>query len=112
MRVNVFLAVLSLILGGLIFYAFYASTGQTVFSAVATATSAVSLLAWMGFSLPESSRGTVVFKTAAGLFFGVSLVLNVCFVWILVNQHALIIANGILLVLELAVLYGIIKSKI
>lgn len=110
MKINPFLSVLALLLCGLVFYGFYAAADELVYSITAGVASLFSLIPAMGLYFENSSRMSVMFKAAAWSMFFIFLVVNICFVWLLVNTHATIIANGVLLVIELLVLYGISRA--
>ena len=110
MKTNVFLTILAILLGALIFYAFYISTDSLLRSGIISATCTLSLIGWMGLSLKDSPRSTVMFKMTAGTFFFIFLVMNICFVWLTVSLPVLIIANSVLFILELIVLYAVVKA--
>lgn len=111
MKINPVLTILALLLGGLIFYGFYAASEEVLTSAIAGAMAIFSLIPAMGISFEDAPRMSVMFKTAAGVFFAVLLILNICLVWLTANCHVTIILNGIIFIIDLLVLYGIGKSK-
>ena len=110
MKINPFLSFIALLLCGLVFYGFFTAADEIVYSITAGVASLFSLIPALGLYFENSSRMSVMFKTTAWSIFFLLLVVNICFVWLLVNPHATIITNGVLLVVELLALYGISRA--
>ncbi|MDL2231687.1 hypothetical protein LJB85_03000 [Porphyromonadaceae bacterium OttesenSCG-928-L07] len=112
MKINVFLLVVSLLLCGLIFYAFYASCGGNLLYSIGSAcVAAITLVPTMSMAIKGAPRSTTVIKVVSGIFGPVMLVMNILFAISHISTSVFIIINGVLLCIWAIIVYSIGKTK-
>lgn len=111
MKVNPFLLVISLLLSGLIFYAFYVPCAHLPYALTTSLVAALTLIPAMSISIKDAHRLTVMVKVTSGAFFALTLVLNVLFAIWNIPFFVFIITNGVLLCACAVIVYSIAKTK-
>lgn len=111
MKVNVFLAVMALLIGGLIYYCFSSFGGHTVLTVVEAVVCTIALVAAMGVRLKDCPRETTMFKTTAVLWFFLLLVVNGLLVGFHAGQGTVIVMDGLLLIGGILGLYFIYRAS-
>lgn len=111
MKLNVFMLIIALIVGALIFYGFYSGTDRILLSVGSAVVCAVSLALALGTDIVDYPRTTTMFRVVAGLLFFAFLILDLLFWWFEVADAKFIIFNGILAVIGAVGLYTIGKSR-
>ncbi len=109
MKINPFLTLCALLIGGLIFYGFYAADVSLLYSLTTTVVSTIALVLLLGIGLDGNARYSTLLKTVAFLLLLVSLPLNCIFAWLGAVDAAVIITNGLLLLVGAIAVYLLIK---
>lgn len=105
LKVNAFLALISLAAGALIGYGFSAAGCSVLLSVFAGAEAGLLLVVGSSVSVTAYPRVSVMLKTAALLFLAVLLVANVLLGAFAAATNLLVIVNGLILLLAAATLY-------
>ena len=110
MRVNLFLLVIALLIGGLIYYCFYVFGQNPSLIVLEAGTCTLALIAAMGIRLKDAPRETAMFKTGAILWFLLLLIVNSLLLILNAGKEAVVILNGLLTLGGVLVLYFIYQS--
>ena len=109
MKVNPFLTLCALLIGGLIFYGFHAAGVSLLYSLTAAVVSTIALILLLGIGFDGDARYSTLLKTVSFLLLLVSLPLNCLFAWLGAAEAAVIITNGLLLLVWAIAVYLLIK---
>ncbi len=109
MKINPFLTLCALLIGGLLFYGFHAADVSLLYSSTAAVVSTIALILLLGIGLDGDSRHSTLLKTVAFLLLLVSLPLNCVFAWFGAAEAVVIITNGVLLLVGAIAVYLLIK---
>lgn len=107
MKINLFLSIIALLLGGLIFYGFYNFGQDLPINAVEAGICTIALIPAMGIRLKNCPRETTMFKTFSILWFFLLFVINSLFVVFNAGISTLVILNGLIFIGGILVLYFI-----
>lgn len=110
MKINVFLLVIALFIGALVFYCFHI-LGQTFsLNLLGTGACTIALVAAMGIKLKAAPRETTMFKTSAIICFCLLLIINFLSVLFNAGLEVTIILNCVLVLSGILVLYFIYRT--
>lgn len=111
MKMNIFLLVVALFVGGLMYYSF-SSFEENRLSGVCEAISCtLALVSALALSITGCPRETVMFKTYASIWFVVSLFVNILFIVFQGTMRTIMITNCLLFVGGILGLYFIYKAS-
>ncbi|MFD1628660.1 hypothetical protein [Pseudopedobacter beijingensis] len=113
MKVNFVKSIIALAVSGLIaygFYSFHSTESKGVLVIGSFLFLAITLLFSIGISF-NLSRTVALVRTVSIIFFFISLVSNLVFIYINFNMPLYIIINGILFLIYVLVAYSISQSK-
>ncbi len=111
MKVNPLMLVVSLLVGGMMFYGFWAATdGNLAYSLTPSLVGLVLLATSLAVRI-ANPRLSALIKIVSGIFWAVALVMNILLVIWTAALPALLISNGILLCVWLVLVYAIGRSK-
>lgn len=111
MKINVFLLLVALFVSGLIYYGFSSFEENTLQLACETAVCTIALVSALAVSITGCPRETVMFRTLAAVWFGVSLLVNVLFLVFRATRGMVVITDGLLFAGGLLGLYFIYKAS-
>lgn len=111
MKVNVFLLIVALVIGGLLFYGFHALDTSLLFSIPGAVLCTVFLITSMSLSLPESPRSSLMFRTLGGILFMVLLIADLIFIRLEVSEAVFIVTNGLVAAIGATGMHFIYKSE-
>lgn len=105
--------IISLIVGGLIFFGFYKwhDPENLLFSIGSAAVAFLMLATTMAVSIKGSPRSSAMMKTASGILFALMLITDVCLAGFGAGETSFIVINGIGVCLWAVIVYGIGRSK-
>lgn len=111
MKVNLFMLVIALIIGGLILYGFHALEATWLFSIIGAIICTLLLIASISIHLPEHPRSSLMFRTLSGILFFVLLVADIIFIEMKISEALFILTNGIVVASGAIGLHFIYKSE-
>ena len=101
----------SLVLGGLIFYGFYTASDNTFYSIVSAVFGFILLASSMAFHRPKAARSSAMVKVLSGIFFVLVLAMNILLVYFTVSKPVFIISNGVALCLWASLAYFVGRTR-
>lgn len=111
MKVNLFILIIALLIGGLTFYGFYAMDDNLLTSILGSALCTLFLVLSVGVNIPQYPRSSTMFNVLAGLLFVILLIANLVFTILKVSDAVFIITNGLVAAVGSIGLYFIYKSE-
>ena len=111
MKINFFLLVIALIVGGLMYYSFSAFEADVLSRACEAVSCTLALVSALAISITGCPRETVMFKTWASIWFVVALLVNILFIVFKGMPKTVIITNCLLFVGGILGLYFIYKAS-
>lgn len=112
MKLHFLMTLLSLIAGALIGYSFRVLDCSVLLSVIAGVEAGILLVFGTAVSVDGYPRSSMMLKTAALTFFVVLLSVNVLLGAFAAGQHAIIIINGLILLLAIVTLYKVASSRV
>ncbi len=109
MKINPFLTLCALLIGGLIFYGFHAADDSLLYAVTTSVVSSIALVVALGVRYEDDARHSTLLKIVSFLLLFVSLSFNFVFAWFGVADVVVIITNGLLLIVWAIVVYLLTK---
>lgn len=111
MKLNIFMLVIALIVGGLIFYGLFSGSDRMLLSSISAILCGVALLMSFGVEIVGRPRSTTMFRTLAGLLFLAFLIVDLLCFWLAASDIKFIMLNGVIGVVGAIGLYLVYSSK-
>lgn len=111
MKLNVFMLVIALIVGGLIFYGLFSYSDRILLSSGSAVLCGAALLMSFGVEIVDRPRSTTMFRVLGGLLFLAFLIVDLLCLWLAASDAKFIILNGIIGVIGAIGLYLVYNSK-
>lgn len=111
MKANLFMLAIALLIGGLIFYGFYAMEASLPAAILSSVLCTLFLVLSIGFSIPGYPRSTTMFRVLAGVLFVVLLIADLAFITLKLSDAVFIMTNGLVAAIGSIGLYFIYKSE-
>ena len=111
MKINIFLLVIALFVGGLVYYIFSAFEADVLSRVCETVSCTLALVSVLAISIAGCPRETVMFKTWASIWFVVALLVNILFIVFQGMPRTVVITNCLLFAGGILGLYFIYKAS-
>lgn len=106
MKLNPVLTIVSLLIGALVFYGYYAFGAGMEISIIASVIMTLWLVSIMALHITIDPRRTILLNTVTGVLLTVTFPLNIVFAWLNVQLPIVVIANAVTVIVWFVALYA------